>query len=85
MPIPFAPLSEARLFGCHHGNKTVLHLIVREVEQERTPAEVVVLNSQVAALVNHGQGFLHICLVIDKLFGTVVASGQVVQVFLRMV
>ena len=51
-----------QVIGGDGGQEALFHFAIREVQQESVAAHVIVLDSQVAALVNHGQGLLYRCL-----------------------
>ena len=79
---PAAHLSRGRfqVVGGQQGEESLAHLVVGEVQQETARTAVVLLDGEVPALVNHGQGTLHVGLVVHKHGGVVEASGQLVDV-----
>ena len=50
-----ADMLNLQIIGSHQGEKTVFNLIVGEIQQEGLPAFVVILDGEIAALVNHRQ------------------------------
>ena len=65
-----------QIVGSHHGDKSFLYLIVREVQQEGVPSQVDIFDGQVSALENHGQRFLYIRFVVEELAGVIIFAGQ---------
>ena len=74
-----------QIIGRYHRNKSILHFIIREIKKKRTSPKIKVFDSKVSALINHGERLLHISLIVNEFFGTVIASCQFIQILLRMV
>ena len=69
----------------HHRQEAFPHLVVRVVELVKPQLPIVLLDSQIAALVNHRQRLLHIGPIVDELCRVEVAARQFVHVLSVMV
>lgn len=59
-------IGDLRVEGYQETEKTVSHLIIGEAERVELYLAVVVLNSQVAALLNHGERVACLCTIFGK-------------------
>ena len=74
----------SKISGGDSVNKSISHFFIREVEKICVVFYIAVLDCEIAALVNHWQGLLHVSLVVDKLRGIIVFAHEFVDVFVAV-
>jgi hypothetical protein len=67
-----------------HRQETVLHFVIRKVEQEGVEISIVSLDGQVSALIDHRQRALHVGFVVDEFLRGIILARQLVHVLLKM-
>ena len=78
------PLFRFQVIGSHQGQETLLHLVVRKIQQEGIQIPILILDGQIATLVDHRQGLFYRSLVVDKLLRKIVLTHYFVELFLGM-
>ena len=83
-PVGTAFITPTEIVGGQGGDEAAADLPVREVEKVGVAAGVVILDSQVPALINHRERPFHIGLVIHEHLGLVVFPYKLVDILLAM-
>ena len=77
-------LLRLQITGGNQRQETLLHLIVRKVQQETVHFRVIILDGQIATLVDRREWLLHRSLIIDELFRKVILAHHFVELLLGM-